>query len=207
MWGPDGGREPRAWREPRGVGASETLIGLLSGRGAGGAGVGWETILGVVTRCDRSRTEVARASKWLAEATSLARIEEMSCSFVRSSPFSLASAASCVDTVSSWLVIATMPETVAHRMSRVDPSPAEMVWRACGVRLGTRVGSSWRLSLVSVKTSARKARGGESLWTGEGEAGSLRRGVEDLDIAWAKAWLPGGMGGTSVIGQEWGNGR
>ena len=131
----------------------------------------------------------------------------MSCSLVRSSVFSLARAASCVDTVSSWLVMATMPETVAHRMDRVDPSPAEMVWRACGVWLGTRVGSSWRLSLVSEKTSARKASGGGSLWTGEGEAGSVRREVEDLDIAWANAWLPGGMGGTSVIGQEWGNGR
>ena len=82
---------------------------------------------------------------------------------------------------------ATIPETVAYRMDRVDPSPAEMVWRACGVRLGTRVGSSWRLSLVSEKNSARKARGGGTLWTDEGEAGSLRRGVEDLDIAWANA--------------------
>ena len=42
---------------------------------------------------------------------------------------------------------------------------------------------------------------------GEREAGSLRWGVEDLDIAWANAWFPGGMGGSSVIGQEWGNGR
>ena len=58
-----------------------------------------------------------------------------------------------------------------------------------------------------VKTSERKARGGASLWTGEGEAGSLRRVVEDMDIPWAKAWFPGGMGATSVIGQEWGNGR
>ena len=62
---------------------------------------------------------------------------------------------------------------------------------------------------MSEMTSAKKARGGGSLYTGEGEAGSLqvRRGVEDLDIAWANAWLPGGMGGTSVMGQEWGNGR
>ena len=53
----------------------------------------------------------------------------------------------------------------------------------------------------------QEGEGGGSLCTGEGEAGSLKRGVEDLDIAWANAWLPGGMGGTSVIGQEWGNGR
>ena len=103
--------------------------------------------------------------------------------------------------------MATIPETVAHRMDRVDPSPAEMEWRACGVRLGTRVGWSRRLSLVSEKISARKARGGRSLCTGEGEAGSLMQGVEDLDIAWANASLPGGMGRTFVIGQKWGNGR
>ena len=84
----------------------------------------------------------------------------MSWSLVRSSPFSLERAESWLDTVSSWLVIANMPETVAHRMDRVEPSPAEMVWRAWGVRLGTRAGSRWRLSLVSVKTSARTARGG-----------------------------------------------
>ena len=42
---------------------------------------------------------------------------------------------------------------------------------------------------------------------GEDKAGWLRRGVEDLDIAWANAWLPGGMGVTSVIRQEWRNGR
>ena len=146
-------------------------------------------------------------SRSSAEATSLARSDEMSWSLVRSSLFSLERAESWLDTVSSWLVIATMPETVAHRMDRVEPSPAEMVWKAWGFRLGTRAGLRWRLSLVSVKTSTRKAKGGGSLWTGDGDAVSLRRGVEDLNIAWANAWLPGGMGGTSVIGQERGNGR
>ena len=126
-------------------------------------GAAWAVGLGAARWCDRSRTEVNRVSKSSAEAPSLARTEEMSCSLVQSSPFSLARAESCVDTVSSWLVIATTPETVAHRMDRVDPSPAEMVWRACGVRFGTSAGSSWRLSLVSEKTSARKARGGGSL--------------------------------------------
>ena len=38
------------------------------------------------------------------------------------------------------------------------------------------------------KTSVRKARGGGSLCTGEGEAGLLRWRVEDLDLAWANAW-------------------
>ena len=139
----------------------------------------WILSLGADRWCDRSRTEVDRASSSSAEATSLARTEEISCSLVRSSPFSSARAASWVDTVLSWLVIAMMPETVAQRMDRVDPSPAEMVLRACGVKLGTSAGSSWRLSLVSEKTSARIERGVGSLWTGKGEAGSLRWGVED----------------------------
>ena len=88
-----------------------------------------------------------------------------------------------MDRVSSWLVIVTILEKVSYRMDRVDPSPAEMVWRACGVRLRTRVGSKWRLCLVSEKTSARKVRGGGSLWTGAGEAASLKLGVKDQDIA------------------------
>jgi len=32
--------------------------------------------------------------------------------------------------VSSWVVMATMPETVAQRKERMDPSPAVMVWSA-----------------------------------------------------------------------------
>ena len=112
---------------------------------AGGADVAGAALvvgLGAETLWERSRTEVDSASRSSAEATSLARTEQMLCSLVRSSPFSLARAESCVDTVSSWLVMATIPETVAHRMDRVDPSPADMVWRACCVRLGTRVVSS-----------------------------------------------------------------
>jgi len=37
---------------------------------------------------------------------------------------------SWVLTVSSWEVMATMPETVAQRTERMDPSPAVMVWSA-----------------------------------------------------------------------------
>ena len=33
-------------------------------------------------------------------------------------------------TVSSWVVMATMPETVTQRMERMDSSPAVMVWSA-----------------------------------------------------------------------------
>ena len=98
--------------------------------GAFAVGAVWVVGLGADTRWERSRTDVDSASRSSAEAISLARTEEMSCSLVRSSLFSLARVASCVDTVSSWLVMATMPETVAHRMDRVDPSLAEMVWRA-----------------------------------------------------------------------------
>ena len=103
---------------------------------------------------------MARKSKSSADTTSLARTDEMSWSLEGSSPFSFERADSWVDTVSSWLVIATMPETVAHKMDRVEPSPAKIVWRACRVRLGTSAGSRWRLSLVLLKTSARKATGG-----------------------------------------------
>jgi len=35
-----------------------------------------------------------------------------------------------VFTVSSWVVMATMPETVAQMIDRIDPSPAVMVWSA-----------------------------------------------------------------------------
>ena len=36
---------------------------------------------------------------------------------------------------------------------------------------------------------------------GEGEAGSVRRGVPALEMALASSWLPGGMGGISMIGR------
>ena len=39
------------------------------------------------------------------------------------------------------------------------------------------------------------------IWEGEGEAGSVRRGVLALEMALASSWLPGGMGGISDIGQ------
>ena len=91
-------------------------------------------------RWDRSRIEVEKVSRSSADATALAMTKEMSWRLMPSSLFSLERGASWVDTVSSGLVIATMPETVAHRMDRVDPSWAEMVWRACWVRLGTRLG-------------------------------------------------------------------
>ena len=92
--------------------------------------------LGTGRQCDRSRTEVDKVSRSSAEATSLASTKEISWSLVRSSPFSLERAETWLNTVSSWLVMATIPETVVYRMDRVEPSPTKMVWRACGVRLG-----------------------------------------------------------------------
>ena len=69
-------------------------------------------------------------------------------------------------------VMATMPETVAQRIERIEPSPAVIVWRAWGERSWTRSGFSWRLFLVWEKISARKARGGNGWAEGEGEGGS-----------------------------------
>jgi len=68
--------------------------------------------------------------------------------------------------------MATMPETVAQRMERMDPSPAVMDWSERGERSWTKSGFSWRLSLVSAKISARKARGGDICPEGDGAAGS-----------------------------------
>ena len=82
--------------------------------------------LGADRRWDRSCIEEDTVSTSPAEATSLARTEEMWCSFVWSPPFSLARAESYVEMVSSWLVIAMIPETVANKMDSVDPSLAKM---------------------------------------------------------------------------------
>ena len=103
--------------------------------------------------------------------------------------------------MSSCLLMVTMPETAAHSIDRMEPSPAEMVLRAWGERFWTSCGGRRRLSLVSVKRSERNSRGAVVLWEGEGEAGSVRRGVPALEIALASSWLPGGMGGISVIGR------
>ena len=120
-------------------------------------------------------------------ADSLATLEESVCRLVRSSWFSLRTSESWSVIVPSWVVMATMPETVAQRMERMDPSPAVMDCRAWGERSCTKSGLSWRLSLVSAKISARKARGGEGREEGDGEGGSWRRGVLAREMAAAKA--------------------
>ena len=67
-------------------------------------------------------------------ATSLARTEETSWIFSRSFSFSLEISTRRVLTVSSCLLMVTMPETAAHSIDRMEPSPAEMVLRAWGER-------------------------------------------------------------------------
>ena len=109
--------------------------GRRCGRAAGAVGrsVGavWRAVGAVVvTRCDRSRRAEwsGRISSWV--GTSLATMEERSWTLVRSSWFSLRISESWVLTLSSWEVMATMPDTVAQRTERMDPSPAVMVWSA-----------------------------------------------------------------------------
>ena len=65
-----------------------------------------------------------------------------------------------------------MPETVAEKIERMDPSLAVIDWSARGKRSGTKSRFSWRLFLVSVKISVRKARGGDVCPEVEGEGGS-----------------------------------
>ena len=81
----------------------------------------------------------------------------------------------------------TMPETAAHSIDRMEPSPADMVLRAGGERFWTSCGGRRRLSLVSVNRSERNSRGAVVLWEGEGEAGSVRRGVPALEMALASS--------------------
>ena len=93
------------------------------------------------------------------------------------------------------LLMATISVMVAHRLASMEPSPGDIVCRALGERLGTRAESRRRASLVSAEISPRKVSGGAVLPAGEGEAGSVTGGgVQDLLIAWARAWLPWGWG-------------
>ena len=67
-------------------------------------------------------------------ATSFARTEKTSWIFSSSCSFSLESSSRRVLTVSSCLLMVTMPETAAHRIDRMEPSPAEMLLKAWGER-------------------------------------------------------------------------
>ena len=66
--------------------------------------------------------------------TSFARTEETSWIISRSCSFALESSTRRVLTVSSCLLMVTMPETAAHSIDRMEPSPAEIVLRAWGER-------------------------------------------------------------------------
>ena len=126
----------------------------------------------VVTRCDSSRSAdwIGLMSSWVGD--SLATMEERPWTLRRSSWFSFRISKSWVVTVFIWVVMATMPETVAQRMDRMDPSPAVMDWSERGKRSWTKSGFSWRLSPVSAKISARKERGEDVCPEGEEEGGS-----------------------------------
>ena len=108
---------------------------FFSGAGGGGragaAVVGWAWGAwgfcrggsGVDTRCDRSRRAELMGRSSSEVATSFARTEEMSWIFSRSFLFSLKSSTRLVLTVSSCLLMVTMPETAAHSIDRMEPSP------------------------------------------------------------------------------------
>ena len=81
----------------------------------------------------------------------------------------------------------TMPETAAHSIDRMEPSPAEMVLRAWGERFWTSCGGRRMLSLVSVNRSESNSRGAVVPWKGEGEAASVRCGVPALEMARASS--------------------
>ena len=182
-------------------------MGFLPGAGGGRAGAvptccasgawgRWRGGGGADTRCDRSGRAELRGRSSSEVATSFARTEETSWIFCRSCSFSLESSTSRVLMVSSCLLMVTMPETAAHSIDRMDPSPAEMVLRAWGERFWTSCGGRRRLSLVSVKRSERNSRGAVVLWVGVGEDGSVRRGVRSF----VGPVGPGGVGG-GVVGQ------
>jgi len=80
-----------------------------------------------------------------------------------------------------------MPEMVAHKMERVEPSLVVIVWRAWGERSWTRSGLSCRLFLVSEKISARKVRGEDGQTERDGDGGSCRQRVLAREMAAAKA--------------------
>ena len=117
----------------------------------------------------------------------LATLEERLWSLVLRCQFCLRTSVSWAVTESNRAVMGTMPETVAERIERMEPSPAVMDWRAWVVRSWTRSGSSWRPFLDSAKISDRKARGGEGREEGDGEGGSWRQGVLAWEMAAANA--------------------
>jgi len=98
----------------------------------------------------------------------------------------------------------TMPETVAQRMERMDPSPAVIDWSKCGERSWTKSRFSWRLSLVSAKISAWKVRGGDVCPEGEGEGGAFKGWGADMGNGSCQSLVARGDGGDLHQGTEWG---
>ena len=106
----------------------QPLIGLGGPGGVDGGG-GW-----VDTQCDRSRRAELRGRSSSEVATSFAETEKKSWTFSGSCSLSFEGSKSRLLTVSSCLLMVTMPETAAHSIERMEPSPAEMVLRAWGER-------------------------------------------------------------------------
>jgi len=118
-----------------------------------------------------SRMDLMRERTSSRKNDSLVTKEERSEIFPWSSTFSFASSESCLMTLSSLVVMATMPETVAPSIDRIQPLPTVIVCKASGGMSLTKVRESCKLFLICGKISARKARGGKGPFVGEEEWG------------------------------------
>ena len=99
-------------------------------------------------RCDTSRIVLLSLRTSSDEVVSFAILEERSWIAVPSLSFCFWSSLNLVFALSICLLMATMPETVAQRMESMEPSPADIVCRALGERLGTKEGSRGRAFLA-----------------------------------------------------------
>ena len=95
------------------------------------------------------------------EAVSFATFEGRSWREVWRASLSLWRALREVLAWSSCLVMVTMPETVAHSMERMEPSPAEIVRSSLGERFWTREGFSHKASWF-LRRSCSGTQGGGS---------------------------------------------
>ena len=105
-----------------------------------GGGSWWKRQgVGADTQSDSSRTAEIRGQmlSWVTDW--LATLEDMSSRSIPSSRISFTRQYSWSVSVSSWVVMATMPDPVAHSIESMDLSPAVMVCRPWGERLWNQV--------------------------------------------------------------------
>ena len=112
-----------------GIGGGGRLIGLgisLEGGPCGGCawGVGAETL------CDTSRMALLRVQTSSVEAVSFATFDARSSRQLWRVSLFFWRVLRVVLAWSSCWVIAKMPETVAHSMERMEPSPAEILYNS-----------------------------------------------------------------------------